>query len=278
MFFALLLASPAGFLTLSGQTSSMLYAPPRPSHVCPVSVAAQWIGAGATTDIGAPGLNEAEKQQLNQVLAPQLRLKALQQQKSYLEARLAQNPDTATAGSLRQQLSDLDLQIDKQRADADKAVAVLNSMLTRDHRNHISAPAQGLDLSIASRSRPIVAVDILIHGFSSLGQIIPGSQHSIATVDSTSRNSVGAPDLDRNRSYSLPTGVAPTESFHLSRDGSGASIHTSIVAKGMMGISWLEVTRVEFADGSTWQSTSDGQCRLAPSLYVPVDLAAVPAR
>jgi hypothetical protein len=266
IFFALLLI-PIG---LSAQPSAV-YSPPRPSQACPVYMAAHRIGGLAAVQTDAPGLNEAQKQQLNKVLALESQLKPLRQQKSDLEAKLAQNPDTASAASLRQQLADLDLQIDKQRAEAGAATAALNALLSSDRSGHVNAPAPGLDLNIAPMgSQPITAIDILVHGFSNRPHLTGASQLPDA-VPPAAQNPNGLGN-------SQPAAIEPTESFHISRDGAGSSIRTSIVAKGMMGISWLEVTRVEFADGSAWQPTSDAKCRFAPSLYVPVNLTAAPAR
>jgi len=41
----------------------------------------------------------------------------------------------------------------------------------------------------------------------------------------------------------------------------------------MTAISWLELTRIEYADGRVWQPSAKSRCVAAPSLYVLVDSA-----
>jgi hypothetical protein len=40
--------------------------------------------------------------------------------------------------------------------------------------------------------------------------------------------------------------------------------------KSMTAVSWLELTRLEYADGKIWQANDSSRCVAAPSLYFPV--------
>jgi hypothetical protein len=41
----------------------------------------------------------------------------------------------------------------------------------------------------------------------------------------------------------------------------------------MTAINWLELTRLEYADGRVWQASAESRCVAAPNLYVLVDSA-----
>jgi hypothetical protein len=266
MFFALLFAP----LTLAAQISSTIYSPPRPAQGCPVSVAAQRVAGNAFVQTDTPAPTEQEKQMRARILDLREQIDALKSEKADLQAKLAQNPDAATSEDLQHQLKAIDAQLAEKQVEVAQLTIKLAAEQAKRNTNGVYTPALGLDLHIAAAgARPIAAVDILVHGFSNRGQLMPASQIPNAVVDSPSHVSGGRSDLDRNRSGSGPIDIEPTQSFHLTRDGAGGSIHTSITAR-MTGISWGEVTRIEFADGSTWLPTTRDECRFAPSLYVPV--------
>src|ERR1039458_4242007 len=67
---------------------------------------------------------------------------------------------------------------------------------------------------------------------------------------------------------SLPAEV--TQTFHLTASSGAPLLHSSVWTECMIMINWVELTRVQFADGTTWQSSAPRQCGAAPSLYVPV--------
>jgi hypothetical protein len=64
-----------------------------------------------------------------------------------------------------------------------------------------------------------------------------------------------------------------TESFQLVGSAASPLLHSTIATKRMTAISWLELTRLEFSDGTIWQRSGGSRCVVAPSLYVPVDSA-----
>jgi len=259
-------------IPLAAQTSAV-YSPPRPNRACPVSVTAQRIGGLASVQTGTPAPTLQDKQKLaglrDRITALQQQGHALQQRSSGLQAQLAHNPDAATAADLHRQLADLDRQISINKAQLALTTAMFNQIdaaIERQSLSQLQSPSIGLDLDIASNSRhSIAAIDILVHGFSSAGQLLPASaQDSLA------------PQADIGPRLHLPAN-APTQAFHLAPGHPGLftqAFRSSIWTHGLMGIRWLEVTRVEFADGSVWLPAAGGDCRFTPSLYVPVDTSA----
>ena len=61
-----------------------------------------------------------------------------------------------------------------------------------------------------------------------------------------------------------------TEAFQLTPVAERSSLWT----KKLNAISWVELTRVEYANGNVWQPSTESRCTAAPSLLVLVDAAA----
>jgi hypothetical protein len=61
-----------------------------------------------------------------------------------------------------------------------------------------------------------------------------------------------------------------TESFHLTASRAEPLVDKTLWTARINGITWLELTRVTFADGTSWQSTIPAECRIEPSLFVLV--------
>jgi hypothetical protein len=87
----------------------------------------------------------------------------------------------------------------------------------------------------------IVSADIVVHGYPPTTRAIPATP-------------------------SAPKEV--TESFHLAPDADQPLLHTSVWT-AMTAIRWVELTRLDYADGTSWQSSTPRECTAAPSLYVP---------
>ena len=107
---------------------------------------------------------------------------------------------------------------------------------------------EGLRVNFASSvNRAIVKADILVHGVETLGpregMILTGPARPGGN-SSESIQVVGTPD-------------APL-------------LHPLVWTKSMVAIGWLELTRLEYADGTAWQASAESRCVAAPSLYVPV--------
>ena len=108
---------------------------------------------------------------------------------------------------------------------------------------------QGLDIAFFRRAPWIVAprivsADVTIHGYPPTTHIIPATP-------------------------SLPAEV--TETFHLTADSGKSLLHSSVWTERMIMINWVELIRVDYADGTTWRSSAPRQCGAAPSLYLPVN-------
>ena len=61
-----------------------------------------------------------------------------------------------------------------------------------------------------------------------------------------------------------------TETFHLSGSATDPLLEKSLWTSRIHGITWIELTRVDFSDGSSWQRTISSECRIEPSLFVLV--------
>jgi hypothetical protein len=72
-----------------------------------------------------------------------------------------------------------------------------------------------------------------------------------------------------------PLGVSrkSSESFQLTGTPNAPLLHPLLSTKDMTAISWLELTRLEYADGKVWQASAESRCIAAPSLYLLVDSA-----
>jgi hypothetical protein len=111
------------------------------------------------------------------------------------------------------------------------------------------APAphrQGLTLTFKVPATLIVAADITLHFYSASLRAIPAAQRTNDRAESP-------------------------QSFHLS--STSGMRHSSIWTDHTAPVSWVELTRLEYADGTTWQASSPQQCVASPSLFVLVDSA-----
>jgi hypothetical protein len=109
---------------------------------------------------------------------------------------------------------------------------------------HLREPhGQGLALTFARPATQIASADIVVHGY-------PATLHIILATPSA------------------PAEI--TETFHLTASAGLPLLHPSVWTQRMVVVSWVELTRVQFADGTTWQSSAPRQCGASPSLYVPV--------
>ena len=104
----------------------------------------------------------------------------------------------------------------------------------------------GQGLRINFESKKVRAVEVAVHGYGDAVQAMPAKQ-----------------SRDGNM----------TETFRLTADGAQALTNPSLWTKKMVAISWVELTRIDFAGGTSWTPKDDTQCVARPSLYVPVDLA-----
>jgi hypothetical protein len=106
-----------------------------------------------------------------------------------------------------------------------------------------------LELTFGQRDTPkIVSASVTVHGLSSSRRFLLVDQGS-----------------DENA----------TETFELG-PGHGATelTHTAVWVRKMLFVNWAEVTELRYADGSTWNASSDSQCRVVPSKLRLIDAVA----
>jgi hypothetical protein len=106
---------------------------------------------------------------------------------------------------------------------------------------------QGLALHFVNTAeRKVVLADITVHGHSGAAVAQP------LTIASA------------NRRGEL------TEDFHLVGSGSEPLREKTLWTEKIEAITWVELTRVVFSDGTSWQRTIPSECRVEPSLFVLV--------
>ena len=105
---------------------------------------------------------------------------------------------------------------------------------------------QGLSVTVVNAGSHIVAADLVVHGYAVGTRFIPATSvaHEIA------------------------------ESFHLDAVGGYPLVDSPIRTTHIAMVTWLELTRIQFADGSTWEPSAGSRCSAAPSLFVLVNSAA----
>jgi hypothetical protein len=110
-----------------------------------------------------------------------------------------------------------------------------------------SAPhGQGLDIAFATPKAAIASADIVVHGYPAGPHIIPATPSALSEI---------------------------TETFHLTADTGQPLLRPSVWTAHMVAISWVELTRLDYTDGTSWQSSTPRQCSAAPSLFVLIDSA-----
>ncbi|MDP9051970.1 MAG: hypothetical protein M3O31_14820 [Acidobacteriota bacterium] len=101
----------------------------------------------------------------------------------------------------------------------------------------------GLTITLGSGAN-IVSADIVVHGYLPTAHVMPAGP------------------------------LAPnelTETFHLSSSAGKPLVESSIWTRQMILVNWVELKRVEYADGTSWTPTSARQCGAAPSLFMLVN-------
>jgi hypothetical protein len=120
------------------------------------------------------------------------------------------------------------------------------AVIWTDSPNPRAPHGQGLDITLAKPKAQIASADIVVHGYPAGLHIFPATP-------------------------SAPSEI--TETFHLTANADQPLLQPSIWTAHMVAISWVELTRLDYADGTSWQASTPRQCRAAPSLYVLVDSA-----
>jgi hypothetical protein len=70
--------------------------------------------------------------------------------------------------------------------------------------------------------------------------------------------------------YGTPAGANSTETFELSGSADSPLLHPSIQTTQLSAIAWVELTRVEYSNGSTWEAAEHSRCVAAPNGFLLV--------
>ncbi len=108
----------------------------------------------------------------------------------------------------------------------------------------------GLDIHFRSSASlahsPIVSATITVHGMSPRLRALPIAFGSSPAADAT-------------------------ETFSLGSNSTQPLLNPSIWTRSMSAITWVELTQLVYADGTTWQAPSQSQCIARPSPFVLVN-------
>jgi hypothetical protein len=107
---------------------------------------------------------------------------------------------------------------------------------------------QGLNLTFANPATHIVSADITVHFYVAAAHAIPAAPSA--------------------------SNAAPlTETFHLTSSAENPMHQSSLWTRHTAPITWVELTHLDYADGTSWQPSTPRQCAVAPNLFVLVDSA-----
>jgi hypothetical protein len=109
------------------------------------------------------------------------------------------------------------------------------------------ARGQGLRVNLASAPSKVRIAEITVHGMTA-GDIIPAASPAHQGDDAT-------------------------ETFESNANGAAALVHSSVWTKKLTAVTWVELTRLVYANGTTWQPSQGSRCNAAPSLLVLVAAA-----
>jgi hypothetical protein len=104
-----------------------------------------------------------------------------------------------------------------------------------------AAPHQGQGLQfnfVGSDESKVVKAEITVHGISGQTRVLPAS--SATEQDST-------------------------ETFTLRSENGQVLLHSSVWLNRLNGVSWTELTNIEFANGTVWHASSTSRCSAIPS-------------
>ena len=104
---------------------------------------------------------------------------------------------------------------------------------------------QGLQIDFL-KSPEILRANLTVHGMSARGHMMPAASRASRPDDAS-------------------------ETFVLTPGAGLPLLHSSITTKKISAITWVELTRIDYANGTTWQASPESRCTAAPSLFVLVD-------
>jgi hypothetical protein len=105
---------------------------------------------------------------------------------------------------------------------------------------------QSLGITVVDEQNHIVAAELVVHGYPAGTRVIPAT--------------LAAKEI--------------AETFHLAAVEGYPLVDSPIRTTHIAMVNWLELTRLQFADGATWEPSAGSRCSASPSLFVLVDAAA----
>jgi hypothetical protein len=118
--------------------------------------------------------------------------------------------------------------------------------LTALYRSDPGYHTQGLGVTVVDAKDHIVATDIVVHGYPAGTRVTPASAPSREIAE----------DFHLAATEGLPLIDSPVRTTHIAI------------------VEWLELTRIEYADGTSWQPSAASHCSASPSLFVLVNATA----
>jgi hypothetical protein len=234
----------AASLSAQRPTSPTQFIAPPSSEGCPVVFSADRLSM--------PGLRQAQIDQQSEQRPQVQQMMVLQQQKAELEAKrneaaakLAALPpggDPATTLQLTNQVKALEAELSKTQVDLSQLTMTI---ATEGISNNSGNPVgQNVQISFKQSPSAIVAVDLTVHGVSMSAHMTPAAQSA--------------------RESEL------SETFHLTGSATKPVLESALSTHRPMIITWVELSRIEYASGASWQKSPTSRCSAAPSLFVLV--------
>lgn len=113
------------------------------------------------------------------------------------------------------------------------------------------APGQGLDLIFRNSAHPAInAVDLTVHAYSLQSRPIPAA------------------------AATLSGGNMVTRTFHLHPSSERTTPHSNIWVSDISTIGWIELTSIEYSDGTSWHQSAESRCSATPGVMLVGSTAA----
>jgi hypothetical protein len=241
---SVLLLSSASLIAQHTTSPTQYFAPPS-SEGCPVVFSADRVSAPALRQ-AQTDQPSAQRPQVQQMMALHQQVVELEAKRNEVAAKLAELPpggDPATTLQLSNQAKALDAELSSKRAE----LSQLSQVIAKDQPSSNSGNHAGQNVQISFKQSPsaIVGVDLTVHGLSM-------SAHTTPTAQSSRESEL-------------------SEVFHLSGSSANPVLESALSTQKAMIITWVELSRIDYASGASWQKSSTSRCSAAPSLYVLID-------
>jgi hypothetical protein len=119
-------------------------------------------------------------------------------------------------------------------------------------------PVQRLDVKLRNTDlRDVISLDAHVQGISAVPRFLPTNEFAIPTNEFV---------IPKTRAMPAPV------PFHSDRRMSaGAELSLLWTLANATGVEWVQLDRITYADGSTWQRRGSDACKVAPNGLMPVN-------